>query len=477
MLASVSAIAAVLLNGEARSAHQLRPVITCGPDPDSAADAFVRSINNTRPGFAAASGRLWHTDSWLNETCAGVQHIRELQATQPTKPRGAVTILAFQANCGEDCTRGNKHDQSWNVANMAAALDEYFFSRHGAYPLVIHHEDLTDEQRQRINVQTRSSAVVWQRVNFNFEAALPQYYDSAAVIADVNSSHRGGNLSSPSMRGTFHGFGYRTMCRFYSALVMFSPLLLQVDWYLRVDGGDSRINRAWPQDVFAYLQAKQYAYAYEGIAKAAENPRLDMALRRYEQAHPKVKVDAALRKPFVDAHGRYNGRYYYNNLEVVRLHAFRSRAHWSLFMAVEHSGAFMHGATHKQNLGDADFRSMALPYVLEARQVFKMPESMIPYQHPAPWDQPYRHQSHCVPELGATACAQGTSDKSAARAASKALRSTQHALRATQQRQGKPLLGPRHTHTPPHTHGPHAHIPTRTHGIPLPGFLKRPWGF
>ena len=107
--------------------HHLNPVVTCGAEPDKHADIFVHSIDNQRPGFAAASGRLWHTSSWLNETCAGVQRIQELQAKQPTKPRGAVTILAFQATCGEDCTRGNKHDQSWNIANMAAALDEHFF--------------------------------------------------------------------------------------------------------------------------------------------------------------------------------------------------------------------------------------------------------------------------------------------------------------------------------------------------------------
>ena len=52
-----------------------------------------------------------------------MQRIQELQAKQPTKPRGAVTILAFQATCGEDCTRGNKHDQSWNIANMFVTLD------------------------------------------------------------------------------------------------------------------------------------------------------------------------------------------------------------------------------------------------------------------------------------------------------------------------------------------------------------------
>jgi len=389
--------------------HHLNPVVTCGAEPDKHADIFVHSIDNQRPGFAAASGRLWHTSSWLNETCAGVQRIQELQAKQPTKPRGAVTILAFQATCGEDCTRGNKHDQSWNIANMAAALDEHFFSHHGAYPLVVHHEDLTDAQQQRISDQVRSSAVVWQRVNFSVDAALPKYYDYAAVFRDVNLSHRGGNLSSPSMRGTFHGFGYRTMCRFYAALVMFSPLLLQVDWYLRVDGGDSRITSAWPKDVFAHLQARHYAYAYETISKAASSSRLDGALRSFNQANPHLKVDAALRLPFVNSRGEYNGRYYYNNLEVVRLHVFRTRLHWRLFMAVEHSGAFMHGPTYKQNLGDADYRSMALPYLLNASQVFQMPARMIPYSHPVPWDLPYRHASHCVPELGSTVCTQKSS--------------------------------------------------------------------
>jgi len=41
---------------------------------------------------------------------------------------------------------------------------------------------------------------------------------------------------------------------------------------------------------------------------------------------------------------------------------------------------------YKQNLGDADFRSVAIPYILKAHEVKKV---SIPYKHPVSWEAPY----------------------------------------------------------------------------------------
>ena len=60
----------------------------------------------------------------------------------------------------------------------------------------------------------------------------------------------------------------------------------------------------------------------------------------------------------------YNGKYYYNNFEVVDMRPFRGRAHWDFFMTVEKDGSFMcpkgvaPGGKCKDGangIGDADF--------------------------------------------------------------------------------------------------------------------------
>lgn len=104
-----------------------------------------------------------------------------------------------------------------------------------------------------------------------------------AVVAEVGGNHQDGDLGKPHMRGKFHGFGYRTMCRFYGGLVFHSPLVREFDYYWRVDGGDSRITWKDSYDLFASMQNAGKRYGYRGIAKSGPSPALDMALEIFDR--------------------------------------------------------------------------------------------------------------------------------------------------------------------------------------------------
>lgn len=264
---------------------------------------------------------------------------------------------------------------------MAASLEKNLFSVHTHYPLVIYHQDYAPMQRRAVAMRTRSP-VAWFKIAFGIHS-LPNYYDLRQITALLRPAHRGGNLSLPHMRGAFHGFGYRTMCRFFAGLIMWSPLVHEFDWYLRVDGGDSRIDAPFRFDPFVHMATMKYHYAYQHIETTGRSPRLDEALRQFRSEHTNVKINTALLEPFVDSTGRYNGRYYYNNFEIVRLSVFRSSLYATLFFAVDRSGAFMVGPRRGQSLGDADFRSMTLPYILRRAHVHRY--AHIPYRHPVAW--------------------------------------------------------------------------------------------
>lgn len=343
--------------------------------------AFVRWVDRQRPGFANASAHMW--DRWEDDTCQTVDAVRSVRAQTNGTVNGCVFILAFPTNCGIDCTRGNKHDQSWNVARMARSVDRNLLSPHGQrYPLVVYHEDYTRTQKKLVRKATRAY-VAWFRIQFGIEA-LPSYYDRPSVVRTVSSAHRSGNLSLPHMRGTFHGFGYRMMCRFYAGLIMWSPLMVEFDWYLRVDGGDSRFDAPLRFDPFVTMYRRGYKYGYYKIDQTSGNDLFDRAIDRLIRSNPEVVRDQALFEPFVDKHGMYNGKYYYNNFEIVHLNTFRSEVHWDFFMQVDREQAFMFGNTRRQSLGDADFRSIALSFLLVEEQVHRFRH--LPYRHPVSWD-------------------------------------------------------------------------------------------
>lgn len=313
--------------------------------------------------------------------------IRTFQHQHAQLPRACVLILSFPTHCGEDCSRGNHHTQDWNVEHMVGSLEKHFFQPQARYPVVIFHEDYTSDQERSVARRTHSPTI-FSRVDLG-PGALPEYLNLSAIAQVVGPAHRNGNLSLPARRGTYHGFGYRMMCRFFGMLVMRTPLMLEFDWYMRVDGGDSRITGDLKIDPISVLLAGRARYGYLSIEVAARNSRLDKVLRRFREEHPEVQPDQALVKPFVDAHGDYNGRYYYNNFEVLHLPTFRSTLAQSLFDAVDRSGAFMLGDTHRANLGDADFRSMTIPFLLNKSEVVRFRSKDIPYHHPMPWDAPY----------------------------------------------------------------------------------------
>ena len=332
--------------------------------------------------FREAAMGMFKTDE--HDQVETVSRIRRLHQRQERGIRACIFILAFPVNCGIDCVRSNKHEQSWNVMHMLASMEKYFFLRY-RYPVVIYHEDYTNEQKQRVANATQSE-VFWLKISLAQPSSLPRYYDLAAVRNVTQASHRFGDLRLPSMRGAYHGFGYRMMCRFFGGLIFHSPLVREFEYYWRVDGGDSRLEGEVNYDLFAQMKHHDWRYGYRGIASSSPSPRLDATfaqLRAKLGLHP----DPRLLRPFVRTSGAYNGQYYYNNFEVVHVPTFASKLHWQLFSAVDHSGAFMFGQQKKQSLGDADYRSVAVAYMLNASQVHDF--SSVPYLHPVPWDKPY----------------------------------------------------------------------------------------
>ena len=212
-------------------------------------------------------------DQYSDKAMNTVDRLRaHLQANDAKNlPRAAVFTLAKNIKCRQgECNQGKGCSQSESVALLAASLEKNLFQR-TPYPFIIFHEDWEDSDFDAVVRAAPSTLVVWHKINM-VEPGLPEYVDvhpvsgatgrRAAVVEAFKAVHMKGDLSLGSKDGKgFHGFGYRMMCRFFSGLVHHAPLLREVDYYMRLDGGDSRLDTV-TQDPFAVMRTKGARYGY-----------------------------------------------------------------------------------------------------------------------------------------------------------------------------------------------------------------------
>lgn len=326
-------------------------------------------------------------------TAAEAKKIRALHASYPAgKPKAAVFILAYPIHCGPSCEAPMSAPGCTQIVAIKRTLEtlaKNFFSKY-EYPVVIFHPDWTAADRAAAEAKS-TVPIFWQRIKMD-EGTLPEYYERDSVLQYFRSKHPQGNVELPNKK--MHGYGYRMMCRFFGGLIFHAPLMREFDYYMRLDGGDSRLDHVG-NDPFLEMQEKSYGYGFVKYASTKPVAGLMDSYRHFLHSTAGVVPSQELLKPFVGPGGNYNGKYYYNNFEVVRMSHFRTAIHWRFFMAVDQSGAFMcpggvrHGGKcqHGNNgIGDADFRSLAVAVLFKPNQVkqWKPDGGVIKYRHPVP---------------------------------------------------------------------------------------------
>ena len=237
------------------------------------------------------------------------------------KPKGV--ILYLSRSTAGDLT---------NLKRSLKLLDRHFNRRFG-YPVLVFHEDFTEELMARIRSWTRAP-VEFPQVSFQ----LPAHIDAAQV--------------PPRFLGCF-GIGYRHMCRFFAGPIYRHPALQQYDWYWRLDT-DSFVLQRIDYDVFAAMEDGGFDYGYLALQK--EFPEVvaglwDAALD-YARSHGLPRERLA---PLCDAAGSWNLDYYYNNFEICRLSFGRSAAYQDFF---EH--LYRTGGIYYRRWGDAPIRTLAV---------------------------------------------------------------------------------------------------------------------
>lgn len=352
------------------------------------------------PGLSEAAGRFFMTSDrpLLFETEA---HIDRLHATyeDPLKPRAAILILSQQLHCGPSCESpyARNHNtetctQRTSIANLLKAVSMNFYQRvpDTSYPTVIFHEDFNDGDRALMEAAS-SAPVFFQKIRIA-EETLPAYMQGRSfILSALRVLHPHNNVSLPSQG--IHGFGYRQMCRFFAGLVFYAPVLRKFDWFMRLDGGDSRLGPTFV-DPFRLLSKHGQVYGFLKYA-GYPSPQLEPGFKRFNEKFPDVHWDQGLLEIW------RSGQAIYNNFEVVHMASFREPSAWAFFQQFDQDAIFLarFGAPpHNSSwifdakvgpTGDADFRTLTLAMVTNSGGIRKFGGgNEVTYSHPVPnWCQ------------------------------------------------------------------------------------------
>ncbi|EKX55248.1 hypothetical protein GUITHDRAFT_62749 [Guillardia theta CCMP2712] len=177
------------------------------------------------------------------------------------------------------------------------------------------------------------------------------------------------------------GLGYRNMCRFFSGPIFHTKALGSMEYYMRLDT-DSFLLAPLPRDPFLAMNETGGAYGF--LARAVEHPSLSAGL--YEAVRGVAgRLDKTGQAPSSEellVHrgllgsqlGRWDGSFFYNNLEVLHLPFWRSPAQLEIFDALDRLGGFL-----RSRWGDGPVRTLSLAFTGTKRELVRFDD--VPYWH------------------------------------------------------------------------------------------------
>ncbi|OAA66572.1 alpha-mannosyltransferase [Niveomyces insectorum RCEF 264] len=192
---------------------------------------------------------------------------------------------------------------------------------------------------------------------------------------------------------------YRHMCRFESGFFFRQELMLNYDYYWRVEPSVEYFCDIH-YDPFRYIHEnnKKYSFVLSLYEYAETIPTLWDSVKKFMREHPEHLVeDNSLRFLSDDDGESYNKCHFWSNFEIGNLNWLRSKAYIDFFESLDKDGGFFY-----ERWGDAPVHSIAAGLLLQKEEIHFFNDIAyyhVPFTH-CPTGEETRQQlrCHCNPK-------------------------------------------------------------------------------
>ncbi|KAI1608156.1 alpha 1,2-mannosyltransferase [Exophiala viscosa] len=282
-----------------------------------------------------------------------------------------------------------RNSDLWEIARSIRQVEDRF-NRNYNYDWVFLNDKPFDETFKKVTSALASGKTHYGEIPTE-QWSFPSWIDQKKAEAVREDMRRRKIIYGDSI-------SYRHMCRFESGFFFRHPLMLQFEYYWRVEPSVELFCDIH-QDPFRVMKDnnKKYSFVLSLYEYVETIPTLWDSTKKFMKAHPEhLAPDNSLAFLSDDGGETYNKCHFWSNFEVGNLDWLRSKAYIDFFESLDKDGGFFY-----ERWGDAPVHSIAASLLLNKSEIHFFNEIAyyhIPFTHcPTGDDVRLKLRCHCNP--------------------------------------------------------------------------------
>ncbi|KAF2103512.1 glycosyl transferase [Rhizodiscina lignyota] len=309
--------------------------------------------------------------------------------TTPNKPNELPPAVASGERMNATFVTLARNSDVWEIAESIRQVEDRFNRKYN-YDWVFLNDNEFDEQFKRVTTALVSGKTKYGTIpkdHWSYPEWIDQ--DKAAKVRDEMREKKviyGDSVS------------YRHMCRYESGFFFRHPLMLDYEWYWRVEPS-IKLFCDINYDTFKFMaeNKKKYSFVISLYEYVETIPTLWDSTKRWMEKHPDQVAEGNSMKFVSDDGGKtYNHCHFWSNFEIGNLNWLRGQAYMDYFDQLDKDGGFFY-----ERWGDAPVHSVAAALMLKKEEIHFFNDISyyhVPFTH-CPTGDDFRmdHKCHCNP--------------------------------------------------------------------------------
>jgi alpha 1,2-mannosyltransferase len=250
-----------------------------------------------------------------------------------------------------------RNSDVWEIARSIRQVEDRFNHNYG-YDWVFLNDAEFDETFKKVTTALTSGTTKYGKIDSE-HWGFPDFIDQDRARRVREDMHERKIIYGDSV-------SYRHMCRYESGFFFRHPLLLDYEWYWRVEPSiELFCDVAYDPFKFMRDHKKKYSFVLSLYEYVETIPTLWDSVKTFMKAHPEHIAEGNSMGFLSDDGGEtYNHCHFWSNFEIGNLDWLRSQAYLDYFNHLDKDGGFFY-----ERWGDAPVHSIAAGLMLKKEEI------------------------------------------------------------------------------------------------------------